>query len=90
MNFILFDVWGVVEKIIIYIYKLFYIIYIFYLIIKNTTFDLKRWALGGGASIYICVCICISVYIYIYLYIYIYTYVYVCIRMYSILKRSYS
>ena len=54
MNFILFDVWGV-EKIIIYIYiyKLFYIIDIFYLKIKNTTFDLKRWALGGGASIYI-------------------------------------
>ena len=47
MNFILFDVWGV-EKIIIYIYILFYIIDIFYLIIKNTTFDLKRWALGGG------------------------------------------
>ena len=42
---------GGVEKIIIYVYKLFYII--FYLIIKNTTFDLKRWALGGGASIYI-------------------------------------
>ena len=64
MNFILFDVWGVekiiiiiiiiiikiiiIILIIIYIYILFYIIDIFYLIIKNTTFDLKRWALGGG------------------------------------------
>ena len=37
----------------IYVYKLFYIIDIFYLI-KNATFDLKRWALEGGASIYIC------------------------------------
>ena len=63
MNFILFDVWGV-EKIIIYtyiyiyVYKPFYIIDIFYLI-KNTTFDLKRWALEGGASIYIYICMII-------------------------------
>ena len=63
MNFILFDVWGV-EKIIIYtyiyiyVYKLFYIIDIFYLI-KNTTFDLKRWALEGGANIYIYSAFCV-------------------------------
>ena len=47
MTFILFDIWGV-EKNNIYIYKLFYIINSFYLIIKNTTFDFKSWFLGGG------------------------------------------
>ena len=52
MNFILFDDWGggkiiIYTYIYIYVYKLFYIIDIFYLI-KNTTFDLKRWALEGG------------------------------------------
>ena len=40
--------------------KLFYRMDMFYLIInKKPTFYLKRWALGGGASIYI--------YVYIYI-----------------------
>ena len=52
MNFILFDVWGG-GKIIIYIYKLFYIIDIFYLIIKKTQLLILKGGPWGGASIYI-------------------------------------
>ena len=69
MNFILFDVWGVEKKNNnnIYIYKLFYIIDIFYLYNnKKTQLLILKGGPWGGASIYIYIYTLIKLHIYTY------------------------
>ena len=53
INSILFDVWGGGKNNNIYIYKLFYIIDIFYLIIKKTQLLILKGGPWGGGLAYI-------------------------------------